>query len=165
MKQALIDDVGLFATTGRAGGMDVAAARWAVGWIAGCWPDLKGDDPADLKKNDLKPWLQQCWCIPPSANADFVCAMEDVLDAIDLYSTPKNESKGRSWQIPKGMDEDDFIDHLIHKGALHKEKDKRYHCQIPSFAQYLIERGEEAAPRQEMKPTPVSEPDDYEPGF
>ena len=33
-----------------------------------------------LKKNELKPWLKECWCIPPKADARFVCAMEDVLD-------------------------------------------------------------------------------------
>ena len=33
-----------------------------------------------LKKNQLKPWLKECWCIPPKANAEFVCAMEDVLE-------------------------------------------------------------------------------------
>ncbi len=33
-----------------------------------------------LKKNDLKPWRKQCWCIPPKASAEFVCAMEDVLE-------------------------------------------------------------------------------------
>ena len=32
------------------------------------------------KKNELKPWLKECWCIPPKADARFVCAMEDVLD-------------------------------------------------------------------------------------
>ena len=28
----------------------------------------------------MKPWLKKCWCIPPKANAEFVCAMEDVLE-------------------------------------------------------------------------------------
>jgi hypothetical protein len=28
----------------------------------------------------LKPWLKECWCIPPEANAEFVAAMEDVLE-------------------------------------------------------------------------------------
>ena len=28
----------------------------------------------------LKPWLKEEWCIPPAANAEFVAAMEDVLD-------------------------------------------------------------------------------------
>jgi hypothetical protein len=37
------------------------------------------------EKNDLKPWLQQQWVIPPKANAEFVCAMEDVLD---VYTRP-----------------------------------------------------------------------------
>jgi hypothetical protein len=27
----------------------------------------------------LKPWLKECWCIPPEYNAEFVAAMEDVL--------------------------------------------------------------------------------------
>ena len=35
-----------------------------------------------LKKNEclLKPWLKQSWCIPPGQSAEFVCAMEDVLE-------------------------------------------------------------------------------------
>jgi hypothetical protein len=33
----------------------------------------------DLEKNRLKPWLKQMWCIPPKANAAFVCQMEDIL--------------------------------------------------------------------------------------
>ena len=31
-------------------------------------------------KNVLKPWLKQCWCLPPQSSAGFVCAMEDVLE-------------------------------------------------------------------------------------
>lgn len=38
-----------------------------------------------LKKNELKPWLKKEWCIPPKANAEFVCKMEDVLD---VYKRP-----------------------------------------------------------------------------
>jgi hypothetical protein len=33
----------------------------------------------------LKPWLNQRWVIPPDQNADFVCAMEDVLE---VYHRP-----------------------------------------------------------------------------
>lgn len=33
-----------------------------------------------LKKNELKPWQNECWVIPPKEDADFVCAMEDVLE-------------------------------------------------------------------------------------
>lgn len=35
---------------------------------------------ADTQKNELKPWLKECWVIPPKENADFVCAMEDILE-------------------------------------------------------------------------------------
>ena len=32
------------------------------------------------EKTRFKPWLKESWCIPPKANAEFVCAMEDVLE-------------------------------------------------------------------------------------
>ena len=44
----------------------------------------------DAKKNELKPWLKKCWCIPPEENAAFVCAMEDVLD---VYARPLDPTK------------------------------------------------------------------------
>jgi len=34
--------------------------------------------------------LKECWCIPPKANADFVCAMEDILEVYQRTFT-KNE--------------------------------------------------------------------------
>ena len=44
----------------------------------------------DTKKNELKPWLRQQWVIPPQANADFVCAMEDVLE---VYTRPYDPAR------------------------------------------------------------------------
>jgi transposase len=41
--------------------------------------------PHHAQKNVLKPWQQKHWVIPPQANADFVCAMEDVLE---VYTRP-----------------------------------------------------------------------------
>jgi transposase len=41
-----------------------------------------------LQKNELKPWLNKQWCIPPEGNADFVCHMEDVLE---VYKRPYDE--------------------------------------------------------------------------
>lgn len=38
-----------------------------------------------LKKNELKPWLKKRYCIPPQANAAFVCQMEEVLE---VYQRP-----------------------------------------------------------------------------
>ena len=47
--------------------------------------DLRRDGAAGSKKNELKPWLKEQWCIPPEADAEFVCAMEDVLE---VYHRP-----------------------------------------------------------------------------
>lgn len=44
----------------------------------------------DIKKNQLKPWLHQQWVIPPQANAEFVCAMEDVLE---VYTRPYDPAR------------------------------------------------------------------------
>lgn len=38
-----------------------------------------------LEKNDLRPHLNEYWCIPPKEDADFVANMEDILD---LYQQP-----------------------------------------------------------------------------
>jgi hypothetical protein len=38
-----------------------------------------------LKRNELKPWLNKRFCIPPEANEEFVYNMEDVLD---VYHRP-----------------------------------------------------------------------------
>ncbi|MFQ5652922.1 MAG: IS630 family transposase [bacterium] len=43
-----------------------------------------------VKKNELKPWQNEQWVIPPQANADFVCNMEDVLE---LYHEPYDPSR------------------------------------------------------------------------
>ena len=38
----------------------------------------------------MKPWLKQCWCIPPQANAAFVHNMEDVLE---VYQEPVDDRR------------------------------------------------------------------------
>jgi hypothetical protein len=40
----------------------------------------RNDSPRP-SKNELKPHLKKMWCIPPEADAEFVCAMEAVLEA------------------------------------------------------------------------------------
>ena len=43
-------------------------------------------DPSESpEKNEIKPWQKKEWCIPPEANAEFVCRMEDTLD---VYKRP-----------------------------------------------------------------------------
>ena len=53
-------------------------------------PQTAGRDGApDVKKNSLKPWLREMWCLPGAPSAGFVCAMEDVLD---VYTQPHDPS-------------------------------------------------------------------------
>ena len=51
---------------------------------------MRRDRPALPQKNELKPHLKEQWCIPPEANAEFVCNMEDVLD---VYHRPYDEKR------------------------------------------------------------------------
>ncbi|MEM9410246.1 MAG: IS630 family transposase [Planctomycetota bacterium] len=44
---------------------------------------------ATLKKNELKPHLKEQWVIPPEKNAEFVAAMEDVLEVYQRPYDPK----------------------------------------------------------------------------
>ena len=44
-------------------------------------------------------------------------------------------------RLPKGLDAEDFIAHLVHRGALQKRADKTIHCPIPSFRTYLVRAG------------------------
>jgi hypothetical protein len=48
----------------------------------------------DAEKNDLKPWRQQQWVIPPERNAEFVCQMEDVLEVYQRPYDPKRPQVG-----------------------------------------------------------------------
>lgn len=71
--------------------------RWTLRLLADQLVDLQVVESispecvrATLKKNELKPWLHQQWIIPPQANADFVCAMEDVLD---VYTRPYDPAR------------------------------------------------------------------------
>lgn len=43
-----------------------------------------------LQHNELKPWRNKHWCIPPKSNAEFVCQMEEVLT---VYLRPYDERR------------------------------------------------------------------------
>jgi hypothetical protein len=43
-----------------------------------------------LKKNERKPWVNKQWGMPPDANAEFVCAMEDILAVSHRPYSPDN---------------------------------------------------------------------------
>jgi transposase len=72
-------------------------ADWTIQLLADRLVELKIVDSISdetvrraLKKNELKPWLKAQWCIPPQGDAEFVCAMEDVLD---VYHRPYDEDR------------------------------------------------------------------------
>ena len=60
--------------------MDAATAGRRIGRTGDSGEHQPRDGAADSEKNELKPWLKECWCIPPRGSAEFVCAMEDVLE-------------------------------------------------------------------------------------
>ena len=66
--------------------------RWTLRLLADKMVELEYVDTLSyetvrqvLKKNEIKPWLREEWCIPPKANGEFVARMEDILD---LYKQP-----------------------------------------------------------------------------
>jgi hypothetical protein len=65
--------------------MDVAIGEGAGNRTGDSGGRRDGDDSPHAKKNELKPWLKKCWCIPPKEDARFVSAMEDVLE---VYARP-----------------------------------------------------------------------------
>ena len=64
------------AAAGGTSQLDVAdAGRW-TGGRRDSGEHQRRDGAPDLEKNELKPWLKECWCLPPQGSAEFVCAME-----------------------------------------------------------------------------------------
>ena len=60
--------------------MDLAdAGRW-TGGKGDSGEYQHGDGAPDSEKNQIKPWLKECWCLPPRGSAELACAMEDVLE-------------------------------------------------------------------------------------
>ncbi len=57
------------------------------------------------------------------------------------------------WMLPKGMDNEDFLAHLVHQGAIYIDSDGRIHSPIPSFRSYLIgaEAGQQPEPSIKTK--------------
>ena len=69
-------------------------ARWTLRLLAGRMVKLEYIDAVShetvrqsLLGNELKPWQEEEWCIPPEQNGEFVCRMEDILD---IYTQPED---------------------------------------------------------------------------
>lgn len=43
-----------------------------------------------LATNELKPWQEEEWCIPPEQSGEFVCHMEDILEVYTLPEDPQH---------------------------------------------------------------------------
>ena len=65
--------------------MDAETSCRQVGEVGLCRLDLTYTGRSHPKKNEYKPHLKKCWCIPSKSSASFVATMEDVLEA---YSRP-----------------------------------------------------------------------------
>ena len=72
------------ARPGRCGCRPTSSSSW------GRPRDLRRDGATLFGKGELKPRLREPWGIPPEANAEFVAAMEDVLD---VYHRPHDERR------------------------------------------------------------------------
>ena len=69
-----------------------------------------------------------------------------------------HESGSAEWMLPKNMDAEDFLNHLVHRGALYIDDDNdRVYSPIPSFRSYLIEVGAEP---ESSESTPENAQDD-----
>ena len=62
---------------------------------------------------------------------------DHVVDIIEAKADPMGQRAGR---LPKGMDAEDFLDHLIYYGILQPDQDGMLSCPIPSLRTWLIDR-------------------------
>ena len=77
-----------------------------------------------------------------------------IMDEIKAAADPSGPS-GKL--LPKGMDADDFLDHLIARGALQPDGQGRLVCPIPSFREFMA-RGFAMAPENRPKPARRNSP-------
>ncbi len=74
--------------------------------------------------------------VPESLETDRKMSMSNLIGLVDR--TVKDTA---GWRLPKDMDAERLVSHLIHRGALHMGKDKTLYCPIPSFRTYLVQAG------------------------
>ncbi len=75
----------------------VGHARWTLRLLADRMVKLEYIDSVShetvrqaLAADELKPWQEEEWCIPPEQNGEFVCHMEDVLEVYTLPEDPQH---------------------------------------------------------------------------
>ena len=65
----------------------IISGAFSEGWYHRL--NLRRNNTPNSKKNEIKPWLKEQWCIP-EVNPEYVFRMEDVLD---LYNEPYDPKK------------------------------------------------------------------------
>ena len=60
--------------------------------------------------------------------------------AVDIIEAKADQKGQKSGRLPKGMDAEDFLNHLIHQGVFQPDQTGMLSCPIPSFRTWLIER-------------------------
>ncbi len=78
------------------GAPPAGCARWTLRLLADRLVELEVVDSIShetvrqtLQTNEIKPWRKRQWCIAPTASAEFVCRMEDVLEVYQQPEDPK----------------------------------------------------------------------------
>src|SRR5262245_21992107 len=84
-KGGAFDCSGMWSAPGRSVALDAAAARRSDGGPRTRGVAVARDRSPNAQKNELKPWLKKGWCLPEGPSAEFVAAMEDVLE---VYHRP-----------------------------------------------------------------------------
>ncbi len=73
------------------------------------------------------------------------------VDVLNRIQKACQETGPVEWRLPKGMDAEDFLDHLVHKGAISISDDGTVHSPIPSFRSFLIEAGTGLHPKPDTR--------------
>ena len=69
-----------------------------------------------------------------------------IIDSVDACVRNHASLNQTAWSLPSGMDSEAFMQHLVHRGALHETGTDGYVCQIPSFRAFLAGRANMALP-------------------
>ena len=59
---------------------------------------------------------------------------------VDIIEAKADQTGQKSWRLPKGMDAEDILDHLIHQGIFQPDETGLLSCPIPSLWTWLIEQ-------------------------
>jgi len=88
---------------------------------------------------------------PAMRNSAYLIArvMRDLGDRdtiIEVMSSIRgNRREEDGWDLPDGMDVRQFVNHLVHQGALQEDDEGNFSCPIPSFRAHLIDAGDAGA--------------------